>query len=250
MIRAVIMAGGKGTRLLPLTNRMPKPMLPLLDRPAVEYAVELLVHYGIRDITMTVSYMAQTIMEYFQQGEDLGAHLDYSYEKTPLGTAGSVKFIDPSFTDTFLVMSGDGLTDVNLKEAIALHKSNRALATIVVKRVACPRGFGVVVTNERGQIEHFVEKPQTWVEGLTYLVNTGIYIFEPEVLDYIPKGKFYDFGKDVFPALLKDGAPLFTYELSGYWSDIGTLRQYYQSQLDMLCGNVQVNLPAEVAREA
>lgn len=245
-MKAVIMAGGKGTRLRPLTQGMPKPMLKLLHRPTLEYIVELLSIHGITDIAMTLCYLPETIRDHFGDGEDFGVHIHYLEEKTPLGTAGGVKQMDWFLDETFVVMSGDGLMDFDLYEAIAEHRQSQALATMLLKRIECPKGYGVVEINDYGRISKFVEKPPTWIEGVPYLVNTGVYILEPEVFDFIPSGIAYDFAKDLFPSLLQLGIPLYGVEVTGYWSDVGTLQQYYQTQLDMVHGHVKVNLPEEL----
>ncbi|KPV44553.1 nucleotidyltransferase family protein [Alicyclobacillus ferrooxydans] len=245
-MRALIMAGGRGTRLQPLTRRLPKPMLQLLDRPMMEYIVELLAMNEIKDITVTVCHMADAIREHFGDGAKWDVNMEYQEETQPLGTAGGVKLVEPQLKDTFIVMSGDGLTDFNLKRAIVEHHRRGAMATLLLTKVECPLGYGVVDIRSNGQIVQFVEKPKTFIGGNTYYINTGIYILEPEILDYIPAGTAFDFGHDLFPLLLEMGIPLFGYEADGYWSDVGTLHQYYQSQIDMLHGKVRLNLPVEV----
>ncbi|OFW77660.1 MAG: hypothetical protein A2201_00650 [Alicyclobacillus sp. RIFOXYA1_FULL_53_8] len=245
-MKAVIMAGGKGTRLRPLTQGMPKPMLKLLHRPTLEYIVELLASHGITDIAMTLCYLPETIRNHFGDGNNFGVNIQYLEEQVPLGTAGGVKQMDWFLDDTFVVMSGDGVMDFDLGEAIAAHRQGRALATILLKRVECPKGYGVVEVDDDGRIAKFVEKPRTWIEGISYLINTGVYILEPEVFDFIPQAIAYDFGKDLFPSLLQLGVPLCGFEANGYWSDVGTLQQYYQTQLDMVHGHVKVNLPDEL----
>ncbi|QSO50782.1 nucleotidyltransferase family protein [Alicyclobacillus curvatus] len=244
-MHAVIMAGGRGTRLQPLTTRVPKPMLQLLDRPMMEYIVELLAMHNVRDITVTVCYLPEAIREYFGDGSKWGVSIRYQEEPSPLGTAGGVKFAVRDIKDCLLVMSGDGLTDFNLSEAISVHKQRGAAATILLKKVQCPLGYGVVDVTEHGKILRFVEKPKTWTLGSAYRINTGIYILEPCVLDYIPADRPFDFGHELFPLLLQQGVPLFGYEAEGYWSDVGTLEQYYRSQLDMIQGQVRLNLPIE-----
>lgn len=245
-MRAVIMAGGRGSRLLPLTRTLPKPMVPLLDRPVMEYIVELLADHGFRDIGITLGYMPGPIVSHFGDGRRFGVRINYKEEKTPLGTAGGVKHMADGFRDTFVIMSGDALTDMNLSAAVAAHRHSGALATLVLHTVRCPRGYGVVSLSRDSMITEFLEKPETWDEGMTYTVNTGAYILEPQVLDYIPSDQPYDFGSQLFPRLLELGAPLHGHVMDGYWSDIGTLMQYYQSQLDMIHGRVRVRLPDEI----
>lgn len=246
-MRAVIMAGGRGTRLQPLTRRAPKPMLQLVDRPIIEYIVELLKKHHFRDITITVCYMADVIKSYFGDGAEWDVHIDYLQEDMPCGTAGGVKLLQENIGDTFVVMSGDGLTDFNLSEAVVFHRSTGALATLLVKRVECPLGYGVVDIEATGRITGFIEKPKTWTRGGAYYINTGIYLLEPEIMDFIPADRPYDFGHELFPTLVSQGLPVYGYEPQGYWSDVGTLQQYYQSQIDMITGRVQVTLPPEVA---
>lgn len=246
-MKAVIMAGGRGTRLQPLTKRMPKPMLELLDRPMMEYTVELLATHNFDDIAITVGYMSDTIRNYFSDGADWGVRIRYQEEKIPLGTAGGVKKLQNHLNETFIVTSGDGLTDFDLSEALANHRRKGGIATLLLKSVDCPFGYGTVDVHQDGHVLRFVEKPQTWIEGQGYLVNTGIYLFEPEVFDFIPDDEPFDFGRQLFPLLVKQKERIYGYEANGYWSDVGTLQQYYQSQLDMVHGRVRVNLPVEVS---
>ncbi|MFD1677001.1 nucleotidyltransferase family protein [Alicyclobacillus fodiniaquatilis] len=246
-MKAVIMAGGKGSRLRPLTKRIPKPMLQLLDRPAMEYIVELLAMHDFNDITMTVCYMADVIRDYFSNGKDWGVRIHYQDEIVPLGTAGGVKALQHQLQETFVVMSGDALTDFNLSQAMETHRRYGGIATLLLTSINCPLGYGVVDVGEDGRIQNFIEKPKTWVEGNSYLVNTGIYIFEPEIFQYIPAQQPFDFGRELFPMLLQLKLPLYGFEATGYWSDVGTLQQYYQTQIDMIHGRVHVNLPIELA---
>jgi NDP-sugar pyrophosphorylase family protein len=246
-MKAVIMAGGKGTRLYPLTKRMPKPMLQLVDRPTMEYIVELLAEHGFTDITVTVCYMADVVRNYFGNGEKWGVHIGYQQELAPLGTAGGIKLLEDRFNETFIVMSGDGLTDFDLSQAVEEHRRHGEMATILLKKVQCPLGYGTVELDRFGRIVQFVEKPQTWIDGNHYLVNTGIYILEPAIFDCIPANQPFDFGSDLFPLLIQKSIPIYGHEAQGYWSDVGTLQQYYQAQLDMIHGRVKVNLPVDIA---
>lgn len=241
------MAGGKGSRLQPLTKSLPKPMLPLLDRPTLEYIVELLKSHKVEDITMTLCYMSDSIRKHFEDGEEWGVHINYQDEKVPMGTAGGIKLMEKELDSTFLVMSGDGLTDFDLSAAIDAHRRSGGIATLLLHHVACPLGYGIVETMTDGRVIQFVEKPKTWVPGKSYFINTGIYILEPEIFRYIPEGRPFDFGRELFPLLLEKKEQIFGYLPGGYWSDVGTLQQYYESQLDMLRGHVRVNLPTEVA---
>lgn len=240
-MKAVIMAGGKGTRLRPLTCHTPKPMVPLLDRPVMEYTIELLKKHGITDIAVTVQYLPQIIRDHFGDGSEYGVNLRYFEEDCPLGTAGSVKNAEAFLDDTFLVISGDGLTDFDLTEAIRYHNHKGAMATIVLTHVNNPLEYGVVMTNDNGEIIRFLEKP-SWGEVFSDAVNTGIYIFDSSVLSYLREGEESDFSKDLFPMLMQHGQPVYGYSASGYWSDIGNLEQYRQTQYDMLSGAVQVTI--------
>lgn len=234
------MAGGEGSRLRPLTCDRPKPMVPVGNKPVMEYAIELLKKLDITDIGVTLQYLPQHITDYFGDGKQWGVSLNYFIEDVPLGTAGSVKNAGSFLDETFLVISGDALTDLDLEKAIAFHKQRKSLATIVLTSVNNPLEYGVVITNPDGSIERFLEKPG-WGEVFSDWVNTGIYVLEPEALDYFQMGQKFDFSKDLFPLLLKNKEPLFGCLLEGYWCDIGNLEQYLQSHKDILAGKVNVN---------
>ncbi|TLM99385.1 nucleotidyltransferase family protein, partial [bacterium] len=239
-MQAVIMAGGEGSRLRPLTCDRPKPMVPLINKPVMEYAVKLLKEYGITDIGVTLQYLPEEISSYFGDGAGFGVSMQYFIEESPLGTAGSVKNTGGFLKETFIVISGDALTDFNLNEIIGYHREKKALATLVLKPVNIPLEYGVVITGEGGEIRRFLEKPG-WGEVFSDTVNTGIYILEPEVLDYIPAGQKFDFSKDLFPRLLADGKPMFGYAAGGYWCDIGNHRQYQEAQYDLLGNRVRLS---------
>ncbi|WP_028306908.1 sugar phosphate nucleotidyltransferase [Desulfitibacter alkalitolerans] len=239
-MKAIIMAGGEGSRLRPLTCDRPKPMVPVGNRPVMEYAVELLKRLDITEIGVTLQYLPQHITDYFGDGSQWGVNLHYFIEDVPLGTAGSVKNAGSFLDETFLVVSGDALTDLNLQDAVDFHKLNNSLATLVLTSVSNPLEYGVVITNPDGSIERFLEKPG-WGEVFSDWVNTGIYVLEPEALDYFDMGQKFDFSKDLFPLLLKNKEPMFGCLLEGYWCDIGNLEQYLQSHKDILGGKVQVN---------
>ncbi|GGF93053.1 sugar phosphate nucleotidyltransferase [Paenibacillus abyssi] len=240
-MKAVIMAGGKGTRLRPLTSNTPKPMVPLLDRPVMEYTIELLKKHGIRDIAVTVQYLPEVIRNYFGDGSEFGVRLHYFEEDCPLGTAGSVKNAEEFLDETFIVISGDALTDFDLKKAIDFHHDKKAAATLVLTHVESPLEFGVVMTDEHGEIIRFLEKP-CWGEVFSDTVNTGIYVLDPEIFQYFDRGQEFDFSKDLFPLLMQHHRPLYGYVAEGYWSDIGNLSQYRQAQFDMLDGKVEVTI--------
>ncbi|MEO8322869.1 MAG: NDP-sugar synthase, partial [Actinomycetota bacterium] len=240
-MQAVIMAGGEGSRLRPLTSNVPKPMLPVVNRPLMEHIIELLRSHGITDITATVQFLASVIRNYFLDGSDLGVSLSYSTEDVPLGTAGSVLNAKELLSGTFLVISGDALTDLDLTTVVDFHRSKGAAATLVLKRMADPLEFGIVMTSEDGRIERFLEKP-TWGQVFTDTINTGIYVLEPEVLDLIPPDQPYDFSSELFPLMLEKGLPLFGYITEGYWTDVGNTETYLRAQADALEGKVAVRL--------
>ncbi len=240
-MKAVIMAGGKGSRLRPLTVNLPKPMVPLLDRPCMEYTIELLKKHDITDIAVTLQYLPETIRQYFGDGSEWGVHLHYFEEDTPLGTAGSVIHAREFLDETFIVISGDAVTDFALDRAVDFHREKGAEATLVLARVENPLEFGVVMTDDCGRIIRFLEKP-SWGEVFSDTVNTGIYILEPQVLQGYDQATEYDFSKDLFPHMLSEQKPLYGYAAAGYWSDIGNLGQYRQTQFDMLEGKVNVDI--------
>jgi len=241
-LKAVLMAGGEGTRLRPLTSNQPKPMVNIFNQPVMSYIIELLKKYEIKDIVTTLQFLPQLIKNYYGDGSDLGINLNYAVEEEPLGTAGSVKNTEQFIDGTFLVISGDAITDFNLKKAIDFHKKKKSLATLVLARVESPLEFGVVITEKDGKITRFLEKP-SWAQVFSDTVNTGLYILEPEVLEHIPSGKNVDFSKDLFPKLLKEKKPLYGYVADGYWCDIGNLEQYRQVHEDILNNKTKIKVP-------
>ncbi len=242
-MKAIIMAGGEGSRLRPLTCARPKPMVPILNRPCMEHIVNLLRGQGIREIGVTLQYLPEEIQNYFGTGQDFGVKLHYYIEDMPLGTAGSVKNAASFLNETFIVISGDAVTDCSLQEAVAFHKQKGALVTIVLTEVTCPLEYGVVITSKEGRITRFLEKPG-WGEVFSDQVNTGIYILEPEVLEHIEANQQVDFSKDVFPRLLSMGKEMYAIVIDGkYWCDIGTIEQYVQAHFDILEGRAQLAFP-------
>ncbi len=242
-MKAVLMAGGSGTRLRPLTCDLPKPMVPMLTKPMSEHVVDLLKRHGFDDITMTLYYLPHVIQNYFSDGSDFGCKINYSVEeKMPLGTAGSVKAIHDQLTETFVVISGDSLTDMDLSAAISYHREQGSVATLVLKRVDNPLEFGVVITDEQGRIRRFLEKPSS-SEVFSDTINTGTYILEPRVLDYLEPDREWDFSKDLFPILLREGEPMYGFITDGYWEDVGNLQAYRQTHYDILEGKVRIEIP-------
>ena len=241
-MKAVVMAGGEGTRLRPLTSNQPKPMVPVVGKPCMEHILELLREHGMGEVIVTVAFLPQAIRSYFGQGETLGMEIGYSVEESPLGTAGSVRLAGKQLDETFLVISGDALCDVDLSALVAFHKEKGAAVTIGLKSVENPLEFGIVVTDEEGRIERFLEKP-SWGQVFSDTINTGIYVMEPEVLKHVPGDRPYDFSKELFPYLLEMGRPLYGYVMDGYWQDIGNLDQFRQANFDALEEKVRLNIP-------
>lgn len=236
---AIIMAGGEGQRLRPLTEHRPKPLMPLLDEPVIGMTLRLLRRHGISEATLTLCYRADDIMHALGDGSTYGVSLRYAVEDTPRGTAGSVKDAAQKMRGTVLVLSGDGLTDADLTTLYEIHKKHGAYISMVVKRVEDATGYGVCEISRNGRISAFLEKPERPPAGS--LVNTGIYFLEAEVLAHIPDAGTYDFGQDLLPELMSKGITVQALETDAYWCDIGSREAYARAQLDMLTG--QVGLP-------
>ena len=236
------MAGGEGTRLRPLTSNTPKPMMPLANEPMMEHIVRLLKRHGFDEIVVTLAFLPNAIRNYFGDGSEFGVRMVYATEDSPLGTAGSVANARAELTEPFLVISGDVLTDIDLTAIVKYHEEKGAMATIALKAMENPLEFGIVITNEDGSIQRFLEKP-TWGQVFSDTINTGIYVLEPEIFDYIADGEVVDFSSDVFPRLLEDGRPLFGFIADGFWEDVGTLDAYRSAHQDVLDGKVELELP-------
>ena len=244
--KAMIMAAGLGTRLYPLTGRTAKPMVPILNRPVMQHMLQLLRLHGITEVAANLHYHPDKIRTYFGDGRAFGVELRYNLEEELLGTAGGVgAFRDLFAGGTFVVVSGDGLTDIDLTAFLAAHRRHGGLATIAVKQVTDPSLYGVVVADGEGRITGFQEKPPR-EEALADLCNTGIYAFEPGIFDYVPPGVFVDWARDVFPALLSAGVPFYRWLLDGYWNDVGNIEQYRLSNFDALLGRVKVHVPGRL----
>ncbi|MEG0766427.1 MAG: NDP-sugar synthase, partial [Clostridia bacterium] len=243
-LQAIIMAGGEGARLRPLTCDLPKPLVPVLGQPVMRYALQLLRRHGLTNIGATLQYLPSAMIRAFGDGREDRVSLRYFREEKPAGTAGSIKLAASALHHTFFVLSGDGLTDCDLQAALRFHKQRGALATLVLKRVPCPLPYGVVVTDETGRITRFIEKPG-WDEACSDTVNTGIYILEPEVLARIPADQPYDFGSQLFPLLVSERQPVYGYVMNGYWCDIGDISAYLQAQIDFLHGRVRLESDAQ-----
>jgi NDP-sugar pyrophosphorylase family protein len=248
-MKAMALAAGKGTRLFPLTGEIPKPMAPVVDTPIIEHIFGLLARHGVEEVNVNVHYLADVLLAaYGETSQVNGMTVSLSREEELKGTAGGVKRLADRFDDTFVIVSGDALTDVDLCELVAFHKEKEALATIALHRVYDTSEFGVVEVDEGGNILGFQEKPAP-EEAISTLANTGIYVLEPRALEYVPEDTFFDFAQDVFPKYLENGERFVGYQGDFYWSDIGTLEAYRQAQYDVLSGKVKVEVPGEKRAE-
>lgn len=238
-MKAVIMAGGQGSRLRPLTINRPKPMVPLVDRPVMAHIVGLLARHQFDEIVATLQYMADRVQDYFGGGSSFGVKFHYSVEEVPLGTAGSVKLAESYLDEPFLVISGDALTDFDLEQVIAFHQEREAMVTITLTRVPNPLEYGVIIIDDDGRVQQFLEKP-SWGEVFSDTVNTGIYVLDPRVFDYMEPNEPFDFSKDLFPILMEQGEPIYGYVAEGYWCDIGNISEYMRATTDYLEGRVNL----------
>ncbi|MCP9835914.1 NDP-sugar synthase [Cyanobium sp. N.Huapi 1H5] len=261
-MKAMILAAGKGTRVRPITHTTPKPMIPILQKPVMEFLLELLREHGFNEIMVNVSHLSEEIENYFRDGQRFGVQIAYSFEGRikdgeligeAMGSAGGLKKIQDFqafFDDTFVVLCGDALIDLDLTEAVRRHREKGAMASLITKRV--PRdqvsSYGVVVTDEGGRVLSFQEKP-TVEEAASDMINTGIYIFEPKVLDFIPSGEPFDIAADLFPRLVESGAPFYALPMEFEWVDIGKVPDYWQAIRSVLQGDVrQVQIPGKQVR--
>ncbi|MEA5463173.1 NDP-sugar synthase [Leptothoe sp. PORK10 BA2] len=258
-MKAMILAAGKGTRVRPITYTIPKPMIPILQKPVMEFLLELLKQHGFNQVVANVSHLANEIEGYFRDGQRFGVELAYSFEGRitdgelvgdALGSAGGMRKIQdfsPFFDDTFVVLCGDALIDLDLTEAVRQHKEKGSIATIVMKSVPLMQvpSYGVVVTDDTGRIQSFQEKP-TVEEALSTDINTGIYIFEPEIFNYIPSGQEFDIGGDLFPKLVEAKEAFYGIRMDFEWVDIGKVPDYWQAIQDVLTGQVKgVSIPGQ-----
>ncbi len=261
-MKAMILAAGKGTRVRPITHTTPKPMIPILQKPVMEFLLELLREHGFNEIMVNVSHLADVIENYFRDGQRFGVQIAYSFEGRiedgelfgdAMGSAGGIKKIQDFqtfFDDTFVVLCGDALIDLDLSEAVRRHREKGAMASLITKRV--PReqvsSYGVVVTDEQGRVKTFQEKPAI-EEAASDMINTGIYIFEPEVLDFVPSGVPFDIAGDLFPKLVAAGAPFYALPMEFEWVDIGKVPDYWQAIRSVLQGHLrQVQIPGREVR--
>lgn len=235
-MQAVILVGGKGTRLLPLTCNTPKPMVPVLNRPFMEYVIRHLGKHNVKEVVMAMNYLPQAIESYFGDGASFGSHILYYVEDSPRDTAGAVKNCEPCIgSEAFFVLNGDIFTDLDLTDMLRFHKSRRAKLTIALTPVEDPTAYGLVETDSSGRITRFLEKPKR-EEVTTNMINAGTYILEREVLDFMPKDAPYSFERKLFPMLLERGEPVYAYPSAAYWIDIGRPEKYFQLHKDLLKG--------------
>ncbi|MCE5296064.1 MAG: NDP-sugar synthase [Euryarchaeota archaeon] len=230
--QAIIMAGGEGTRLRPLTNTCPKPLLPVLGRPCIEYTIRSMANAGVEEVFLALGYRSKDFIDTLGEGKGLGVKIEYAIEDVPMGTAGAVKLLESRLDEHFLVGSGDTLTDANLNGLVELHFREKAVATMGLTEVERPEQFGIVGTNERGRIERFKEKPRL-EEVFSNVINSGTYVLSREALELVPKGQKYDFSRNLFPDILSRGMPLFAAKLDGYWKDIGRPQDLLEANLRM-----------------
>ncbi|QGU95564.1 NTP transferase domain-containing protein [Clostridium bovifaecis] len=247
-MKAIIMAGGLGSRLRPLTCNTPKSMMPIMDKPIMQYIIELLKRNGIENIGITVQYLADEIIRYFGDGSRFGVRIRYFVEDVPLGTAGSVKNAENFLDDTFIVISGDSLTDIDISKVTNYHKRKKATGTLVLKEVQVPLEYGVVVTDKENRITGFLEKP-SWSEVISDKVNTGMYILEPQIFSYYKQNEKFDFSGDLFPILINNNEALYAYVIDDYWCDIGNVQQYNKCHADIFKGLTKIKIKGEKYRD-
>ena len=246
-VKAVLMAGGFGTRIQPLTASVPKPMLPVVNFPMMEHILKKLKNSGIDEVVILLYFKPEVIKEYFGDGSKWGVKIDYVLPDDDYGTAGAVKFASEFLDTTFMIVSGDLVTDFDFKKIISEHKNRKSKLTIGLTSVENPLEFGIVITDENQKIEKFLEKP-SWGEVFSDTINTGIYIIEPEILDYIPLKENFDFAKDLFPLLMKKGIDLLGINMEGYWRDVGNPDSYREVHSDILNERLDFKIPGEVIK--
>lgn len=248
-MKAMILAAGVGSRLHPLTHTTPKPLVPVVNRPVIEHIIALLQRHGFTDIIINVYHLADQIMSYLGDGSRFGVRITYSEEDRLWGDAGSVKRCEDFFGDeTFLVIGGDDLADIDLTRFLENHKQKNALASIALSLVDDPAEYGIVLMSEEGRITRFLEKPRGEVI-FSNTANTGIYLFEPEALELIPRNTFYLFGKTFFPLMLEQRRPIFGYLTAGYWMDVGNLEMYLRAHRDAMEGRIRLDFPVPERRK-
>jgi mannose-1-phosphate guanylyltransferase len=245
-LKAVLLVGGLGTRLRPLTNDRPKSIVPVLNKPVLEHTIAYLKYHGVRDIIITLNYLPEVIEEYFGDGTEFGVKLTYFMEEEPRGTAGAVKNAESYLDGTFFVLNGDVFTDLNLSDMLAYHRKKKATATIALTQVEKPSAYGVVETTDKGKVQRFIEKPPPGTETTNW-INAGTYILERDVLDLIPPGCNYMFERGLFPQLVQTGRPVFGYQYKGYWLDMGTPAHYREINRDFMKSRISCMLHKNVS---
>lgn len=235
MVKALLLAGGKGTRLQPLTYKLPKPIVPIMGRPLLERVIMNLKSNGIDEVIISTCYKSQHIKNYFKDGQELGVKIHYVSETSPLGTGGAIKNAEKFFDDTFVVLNSDIVSDINYRELIEYHRNKDALATIAMTEVDNPSQYGVIEFDDDNYIKSFKEKPRPG-ESSSSWINAGVYVFQPEIFDEIPAKKVISLEKDIYPTLLQKGYRLAAYQFYGYWLDIGTVEKYTKAHKDILSG--------------
>jgi mannose-1-phosphate guanylyltransferase len=243
-LKAVILVGGEGTRLRPLSCDTPKPMMPIANKPFIEYIINQLKQYSIRDIIFSACYLPERIKDYLGDGSKREINITYVTEEKPLGTAGAVKNVEQYLNETFLVFNGDVLSDLNLDQIIKYHFDRKSKVTIALTAVEDPTIYGLVELNKDDSILSFLEKP-SWDQVTSNLINAGTYVLEPEVLNYIPEGKNYSFERGLFPTLLEHKEPMFGSVSDSYWLDIGTPAKYILAHRDILEGKIDFKFEGE-----
>ncbi|NPV53671.1 MAG: NDP-sugar synthase [Firmicutes bacterium] len=242
-MKGIILAGGKGTRLRPLTFSRPKGLVPVVNRPFLEYQLELMMANGINDVILSLSYRAADFRKYFGDGARWGVSISYAIEDVPLGTAGAVKNCEVLLDgQTFIVLNGDVLTDIKISDVLEYHRAKCGEATLTLVRVEDPTVYGVVETNHEGRVTGFIEKPG-WEEVTTNTINAGVCVFEPEILGRIERGREVSLERHIFPQIVREGGDIYGYVADGYWLDIGTLQRYFQCHFDILNARLDLMLP-------
>jgi len=233
-VKAIILAAGVGIRMLPLTREVPKPMLKIGGKPILEHLINLLKKYEVNEIAINLHHLPEVIKGYFGNGEKFGVKITYSYEADLLGSAGAVKKLKDFFKETFFVIYGDLFTNANLKKLLEFHRAKSSGVSIALYEVDNPEECGIVQIDAESKIEKFIEKPKA-EEVFTNLANAGIYVMEPDIINFIPENSFFDFGKDLFPVLIEKEIPLYGYPVKEYLKDLGTADKYNEVQREFLC---------------
>lgn len=247
-MKALILIGGMGTRLRPLTCTTPKPLLPIVNRPFLEYQFQLLKKYGVKEVVLCVAYLSHEFEKYFGSGKKWGLKIRYVHEKNPLGTGGAIRNAIDFIDEPTIVFNGDILTDIDLKSMYAYHAQKKAIVTIGLTRVKDPTIYGLVETGRDGRVERFLEKP-SWDEVTCNTINAGVYIFDPEAVKLIPSGVNYSVERGLFPSLLHEGLGLYGYTFKGYWLDIGSIDKYLQAHYDLMARSVDLPLPGHMRQD-